>query len=211
MAHPDEQIIESQYTFRLPERTASVTAAELGLPQDAYVIADRRQSARGGNHRSSCGTTGATAVDVPQAFRRVPRNVSRFLPPGTTCIRSFATARRFSAISKDVLAVYEHCDAYFNPPRYGGGSSAAFALAMGLPVLTRVTAETSRISPARASCSPRSTTSRRLSNGRPTRIIAANGLDEGEGAVRRHLGSRGNAARNRGRRRHESSAESMIV
>ena len=41
--------------------------------------------------------------------------------------------------------MYQHCDAYLNPPRYGGGSSAAFALAMGVPVLTLATGDVANI------------------------------------------------------------------
>jgi glycosyltransferase involved in cell wall biosynthesis len=41
--------------------------------------------------------------------------------------------------------VFACCDAYLNPPRYGGGSSAAFAMAMGLPVLTLATGDVANI------------------------------------------------------------------
>ena len=46
----DAQIIEAEYTFRLPARTASLTRTGLGLPQDAYAR-HRRQPARRGDHR----------------------------------------------------------------------------------------------------------------------------------------------------------------
>ncbi|MNN40462.1 Glycosyl transferases group 1 [compost metagenome] len=42
----------------------------------------------------------------------------------------------FIGYQKDLSAVYTMCDIYLNPPRSGGGTSAAEALYMGVPVLT---------------------------------------------------------------------------
>jgi glycosyltransferase involved in cell wall biosynthesis len=131
----DEQIVEAEYTFRLPERTASVTGAELGLPKDAYVIAVV-------GNRLAEEITDAVAAQLAQLLVDVPRAFIAFLGtfPSYARLHDLHPILRhrsaFLGYHKDVLAVYEHCDAYFNPPRYGGGSSAAFALAMGLPVLT---------------------------------------------------------------------------
>lgn len=36
----------------------------------------------------------------------------------------------------DIMAVYEHCDAYLNPKRKGGGTSAVYAMQAGVPVLS---------------------------------------------------------------------------
>lgn len=43
---------------------------------------------------------------------------------------------RFMGFQNDLSAVYSLCDIYLNPPRAGGGTSAAYALYEGVPVLT---------------------------------------------------------------------------
>jgi glycosyltransferase involved in cell wall biosynthesis len=140
----DEQVVEAGYTFRLPERTASVTRGGLGLPDDAYVIAIV-------GNRLDEEITDPVAAELSQLLSSVPQAFLAFLGmfPGYPRLaqRDPALAARsvFLGYHKDVLAVFECCDAYFNPPRYGGGSSAAFALAMGLPVLTRATGDVANI------------------------------------------------------------------
>lgn len=130
-----EQIIEAEYTFRLPERSASFTRARLGLPADAYVIAVV-------GNRLADEVTPAVAAQLADLLAAVPEAFVAFLgtfPNYEDVVRHSPALRertRFLGYHQDVQAVYECCDAYFNPPRYGGGSSAAFALAMGLPVMT---------------------------------------------------------------------------
>ena len=131
----DEQIVEAEYTFRLPERTASLTRAELGLPADAYVIAIV-------GNRLGEEVTNAVADDLAALLSTAPQVFLAFAGTFPTFERLaqrhpvFATRSRFLGYQRDMLAVYACCDGYLNPPRYGGGSSAAFALAMGLPVMT---------------------------------------------------------------------------
>jgi len=130
-----EQIIEAEYTFRLPERSASFTrgAAELARHSDDADFLT-----------CTYGTPAHTAVAAQLAdlLAAVPEAFVAFLgtfPNYEDVVRHSPALRertRFLGYHQDVQAVYECCDAYFNPPRYGGGSSAAFALAMGLPVMT---------------------------------------------------------------------------
>jgi len=47
-----------------------------------------------------------------------------------------AESFRHLAFSSDLLGLYRICDLYLNPPRLGGGTSAAFALAASVPVLS---------------------------------------------------------------------------
>ncbi len=140
----EEQIVEAEYTFRLPERTASLTRHELGLPPDAYVIAIV-------GNRLAEEITPAVADDLAQLVSDVPQAFIAFVgtfPDFQRLPRQHPilhTRSAFLGYQKDVPAVYEHCDAYLNPPRYGGGSSAAFALAMGVPVLTLATGDVANI------------------------------------------------------------------
>ncbi len=132
----EEQIVETLYTFRLPERSATLTRAELGLPPDAYVIAvvgNRLDEEI--NDKFAAGLADFLQA-VPQAFVAFMGTFRRYDP---LIQHSPVLGKRsvFLGHQKDISAVYECCDAYLNPPRYGGGSSAAFALAAGLPVFTR--------------------------------------------------------------------------
>jgi glycosyltransferase involved in cell wall biosynthesis len=132
----DEQIIEAPYTFRLPERTATLTRGGLGLPEDAYVIAVV-------GNRLDSEVTDAVAGELATFLSAVPQAFVAFFGtfPGYASLVArhpqLAGRSAFLGHQPDVLAVFEHCDAYYNPPRWGGGSSAAFALAMGVPVLTQ--------------------------------------------------------------------------
>jgi glycosyltransferase involved in cell wall biosynthesis len=140
----DDQIIEAEYTFRLPERTATLTRGDLGLPEDAYVIAIV-------GNRLDEEITDAVAAELAALLAAVPRAFLAFMGTFPSYARLaqrdavFATRSAFLGHQKDVPAAYECCDAYWNPPRWGGGSSAAFALAMGLPVLTRATGDVANI------------------------------------------------------------------
>ena len=139
-----EQIIESQYTFRLPDRTASLTRAALALPQDAYVIAIVGNRLDEEITDSVADELSDLVSELPRAFLAFFGTFGRF---GSLVQQHpiFAARSAFLGHQPDVLAVFECCDAYVNPPRYGGGSSAAFALGMGLPVLTRAPGDVANI------------------------------------------------------------------
>jgi hypothetical protein len=131
-----EQVVETQYTFRLPEKSAVVTRKQLGLPGDAYVIAVV-------GNRLDDEMSDAFSADLSELLLTTPRAFLAFMGIFQGYARLtenrpvFKTQSVFLGHQKDILAVYECCDAYLNPPRGGGGSSAAFALALGLPVFTR--------------------------------------------------------------------------
>jgi glycosyltransferase involved in cell wall biosynthesis len=144
----EDQIIESEYTFALPERTASLTRTGLGLPENAYVIAVV------GNRLDEEITT-AVVADLLALLRAVPQAFLAFMGTFPRFARltqehpTLAARSVFLGHQKDVPAVYERCNAYLNPPRYGGGTSAAFALATGLPALTGNTGDVANIAGAR--------------------------------------------------------------
>jgi glycosyltransferase involved in cell wall biosynthesis len=129
------QIIETDYTFRLPERSASFTRAELHVPAEAYaiVIVGNRLDQEITDDVATYLTS--LAGTEPRAFFVFMGVFSRY---GEVCERHPALRERsvFLGYQQDVVAVFECCDAFFNPPRYGGGSAAAYAQAAGLPVLT---------------------------------------------------------------------------
>jgi glycosyltransferase involved in cell wall biosynthesis len=131
-----EQVVETRYTFRLPERSSVLTREQLGLPRDAYVIAvvgNRLDEEMSGDF---CTELSEFLCSTPQAylaFMGIFQGYGRLAQE----MRAIGRQSVYLGHQKDILAVYECCDAYLNPPRGGGGSSAAFALALGLPVFTR--------------------------------------------------------------------------
>jgi len=54
---------------------------------------------------------------------------------------------RHLAFSSDLPGLFGICDLYLNPPRLGGGSSAAFALASGVPVFSLAFGDVANILP----------------------------------------------------------------
>lgn len=131
----EEQVVETHYTFRRPDRTAVVTRSDLGLPQDAYVIAVVGNRLDEEVDDRFAAELSRVLTGAPQVFVVFMGQFGRF----EAVVQQHEALRgrsRHLGYRKDVPAVYECCDAYLNPPRYGGGSSAAFALAAGLPVFT---------------------------------------------------------------------------
>ncbi|NUB16987.1 glycosyltransferase, partial [Azospirillum brasilense] len=57
------------------------------------------------------------------------------LPARLAAARNGARMRSLGHL-KDIRAFYRRCHAYLNPSRQGGGGSAAYAIAEGLPVVT---------------------------------------------------------------------------
>jgi hypothetical protein len=131
----EDQIIQTPYTYRLPDRSASLTRAQLGLPEDAYIVVIV-------GNRLQSEITETYAAGLTALLEAVPRMFLAFLgtfPNYEAVVAPHPALRRrsrFLGYHQDVMAVYECCDAYLNPLRYGGGTSSAYALAAGLPVWT---------------------------------------------------------------------------
>ncbi|MGA3023315.1 MAG: hypothetical protein ABSF98_00960 [Bryobacteraceae bacterium] len=126
---PDERVtFHAQGTFDLPPRSATLQRAALEIPDDAFVLVVA-------GNRLDDDVTGEFATAVAGLLETAPRAFAVLVGPFAG---QASLSRRTRAIGfqTDLLAVYEIGDAFLNPPRLGGGSSAAFALAMGLPVLT---------------------------------------------------------------------------
>ena len=129
------QVVEIAATFRLPPRTKTFARRDLGLPEDAYVIAIV-------GNRLDDEITDTAAAELKRLLEQLPEAFVAFAGtfPGYARFTErdpiFAARTAFLGFQNDMLAVYDCCNAYWNPPRYGGGSSAAYALASGVPVLT---------------------------------------------------------------------------
>ena len=131
----EEHIIQTPYTYRVPERIATLTRPQLDLPDAAYVLVIV-------GNRLEWEITEPYAAELAALLDAVPGLFLAFLgtfPNYNAVAAKHAALRarsRFLGYHQDVMAVYECCDGYLNPPRYGGGTSSAYALAAGLPVWT---------------------------------------------------------------------------
>jgi hypothetical protein len=59
----------------------------------------------------------------------------------------FRSSAGFVSYAQDLVSLYGQCDLYLNPKRQGGGSSAAYALAAGLPVYSLALGDVGKILP----------------------------------------------------------------
>lgn len=131
----DERVIFTPFAYDLPARSRSLTRAAMGIPDDAFAIAVV-------GNRLDDDVSANFVEALAGMLGRVPRTFAVFIGEFPRYSEIAGTNRVIrersctAGFQKDLLAVYEVCDAFLNPPRLGGGSSAAFALAMGLPVLT---------------------------------------------------------------------------
>jgi hypothetical protein len=133
---PDERVILVGAAYELPERSKTLSRADYRIPNEAYVIA------LVGN-RLDEEVTGGFLSDLTRLLENVPEAFFVFAGEWhghqrlTTDNHLFRERTIALGYQYDLLALYEICDCYLNPPRVGGGTSAAWALAMGLPVYTQ--------------------------------------------------------------------------
>jgi glycosyltransferase involved in cell wall biosynthesis len=133
---PNERVtFLSQGAFDLPPRSATLHRAALGIPDGAFVLVVA-------GNRLDDDITGEFAAALAGLLETAPRAFAVFVGPFqdhdqlASSEPDLRDRTRAIGFQTDLLAAYEIGDAFLNPPRLGGGSSAAFALAVGLPVLT---------------------------------------------------------------------------
>lgn len=128
-----ERIIESTFCFKLNTRHGALTRAQLGLPEDKFLM----------------GVIGLRLdADVSADFLNA---MQKTLPWGThlvfagkfddynTRCEQFSWLREHSTYigyQTDILAVWTCLDLYVNPKRLGGGFSIIEAFSMGVPGVT---------------------------------------------------------------------------
>lgn len=130
-----EAVIPVHYAYELPATRGPRTRADLLLPADAIVTTiiglrlDREVTAEF-----------AGALDA--LIQQEPRLFFLFVGPlpqhAALCadLPHLAARSRAHGYDPDVLSILPVCDLYLNPPRGGGGASAAYALACGVPAWT---------------------------------------------------------------------------
>ncbi len=126
-------VIESIFTSSLQPQTAMVTRAEMGLPEDKFVIV----------------VVGyRLETDIDQKFAEMLKRVvcddiyvaliGNFKPYGKFIADNPELEKylKVLGITRDTLACFENCDLYVNPNRKGGGTSGVEAIYKGVPVVT---------------------------------------------------------------------------
>lgn len=121
--------------YHRKEQHSTLAREQFGIPDDVFLFA-------------VIGLRLASEVD--EAFLKLMDKIaaetdSWFLLAGRlenyeTVFDAFPRLKeraKFIGMQSDIMAVYELCNAYINPDRAGGGSSAAQALQGDVPVLTR--------------------------------------------------------------------------
>lgn len=121
--------------FETPERTETLTRAQYGVPDDAFVFA----------------VVGMRlGIDVDEAFVALMRKIRAARPNAHFAFigefdgydaqvgadPNLAGAVSHIGFHSDIIAALSLCDAYLNPTRKGGGSAIVHALSAGLPALT---------------------------------------------------------------------------
>lgn len=128
-----DSVIESTFTFDFKPQRTTLSRAELNLPEKAFIVA--LVGAR--------LTTELSENFLQELLPLFAKNIHFVIIGKLENYQYFnekysGFEEHFSNIGfqDDVLAVLESCDLYLNPPRIGGGSSAAEALYKGVPVVT---------------------------------------------------------------------------
>jgi|GEM_PF-3417376 len=120
--------------FKPPEKTSTLTRAELNIPEDdtVYVIAGMRLDSDVDGRFIAMLEKVATHEKAHFAF------VGIYEKYDTTIANNpiLGPKSNFVGFQEDVMAFYEICDIYLNPARHGAGSIIIFAQAAGLPTLS---------------------------------------------------------------------------
>lgn len=130
-----ERIGSMPFAYRLPEVTGASDRSSFNFPADAFVFAIVGVRLQQDCTGAFLGALEQFAIDIPRAhflFVGPVGSQHSFLGDRPT----LQARARVLGFRSDVLALLQVCDAYLNPPRQGAGTSAAFALSAGLPIIT---------------------------------------------------------------------------
>lgn len=128
-----ERVIPIQYSYAPPPARQTRSRTDLGVPADAILTLII-------GLRLVQEVTPAFAEALDQAIQQEPRLFFLFVGPldgddWAARLPFLAARSRRHGYDEDVMSILPLADLYLNPPRLGGGSSAAFALSCGVPAL----------------------------------------------------------------------------
>jgi hypothetical protein len=128
-------VLAADYRFSRPPATHAIRREDTGASADAIIVCVV-------GSRLNSDVSPAWMRQLADALERNPDVLVIFAGAFSAYAERIAadpvlSARtRATGLIEDVPALLDVCDLYLNPPRAGGGSSAAYALAAGTPVLT---------------------------------------------------------------------------
>lgn len=130
-----ERVIESHFTFRIRPQTKHLTRDMFGIPEESFVL-----SVVGGrlDYEMTAEFTTQLADFLSGNLQVLIAFAGGFSSYETwkkshPCLEK---QTRYAGFQDDILAFYDLCDAYLNPPRTGGGTSAVEAMSKGMHVFT---------------------------------------------------------------------------
>ncbi len=122
------------FGYSAPPQTQNASRAAFGVSDEAFLF-----TVVGG--RLDDEVTPAFVEQLDRLLDLCPRAVVVFAGPVASLPARLGRARNAARLRclgfvGEIRSLYHVADAYLNPPRQGGGGSAAYALADGLPVVT---------------------------------------------------------------------------
>lgn len=130
-----DRVFESEYTYRIPSCSIQLSRQDLGIPETSFAIGIV-------GYRLDKEISDKFAQDLNKMLLRNPNFFLVFIG-GFERYKQLRSTHGgikrqsvYLGTRGDLSAVLGCCDAYLNPPRLGGGTSAVMALAQGLPAFT---------------------------------------------------------------------------
>lgn len=129
----ESHVIESVFTSSLKPQTEKITKADLGIPEDSFliiVVGARLDMEVTDEFLDMLEATveGNMILGFLGKFDEFDSKISRY--------DHLRNCSRFFGFCSDILSRMEICDLYINPHRKGGGTSCVEAMFKGVPVVT---------------------------------------------------------------------------
>ncbi len=128
----EDAILPSVFTFGLNEQKTHFTRAQLGLPEDRFLLAVVGMRL----HFEIDAAFMDMLATLDERFAVVFIGAFDHYEQFMRDYRYMKDDLFYLGVQEDVLAVFEVCDLFVNPIRVGGGTSAAEALSKQLPVVS---------------------------------------------------------------------------
>lgn len=128
----EDAVLPSVFTFGLDEQKTHLTRAQLGLPEDRFLLAVVGMRLHFEIDAAFMDMLATLDERFAVVFVGAFDHYEQFMQD----YRYMKDDLFYIGVQDDVLAVLEVCDLFVNPIRVGGGTSAAEALSKQLPVVS---------------------------------------------------------------------------
>ncbi|GAB4518866.1 MAG: hypothetical protein Tsb0010_03130 [Parvularculaceae bacterium] len=128
------RVIQSRPAFELPNTGPALKREDFGLSDDDRAICVVGNRLDTEITPSYLEMLRGVLADAPKAKLLLVGSEGK-LDSVAQMLKEFGDRTLQAGFQGDLLAFYNVCDAFANPPRGGGGTSAAYALSRGVPVV----------------------------------------------------------------------------